>query len=108
MTITLSLKYSSLKCNCTSFSSDADTAVQVILIVLCSTDRLCINHPFTAKCKFWVRPVITARSAQDRYSVNAIGVIYGVLATLCRSTKRRLCIVSPGAMPLLPSRIGTS
>ena len=64
--------------------------------------RLCINHPFTAKCKFWVWPIITARSAHDRYSVNAIGVIYGVLATLCRHTKCRLRIVSPIAMPLLP------
>ena len=23
-------------------------------------DRLCINHPSPAKCKFWVRPKITA------------------------------------------------
>ena len=53
-------------------------------------DRLWINHPSTAKCKFWLRPKITARSARGRYPVNAIGVIYGVLATLCRSTKRRL------------------
>ena len=65
-------------------------------------DLLHINHPFTAKCKFWVRPKITVRSAHDRYSVNALGVIYGVLATLCRSTKRRLRIVSPGAMLLVP------
>ena len=64
-------------------------------------DRLCINHPLIAKCKLWVRPKITARSTHDRYS-NAIGVIYGVLATLCRSTKCRLRIVSPGAMLLLP------
>ena len=67
-------------------------------------DRLRINYPFTAKCKFWVRPKITARSTHDRYPVNAIGIIYGVLATLCRSTKRRLRIVSPGAMVLLPFR----
>ena len=65
-------------------------------------DHLCINHPFTAKCTFWVRPKITAKSAQDRYSVMAIGVIYGVLATLCRSTMLRLRIVSPGVTPLLP------
>ena len=65
-------------------------------------DRLHINHPFTAKCKLWVRPKITARSVHDCYPVNAIGVIYGVLATLCRSTKRRLRIVSPRAMLLLP------
>ena len=45
-------------------------------------DRLCINYPFTAKCKFWLRPKITAKSAQDRYSVMAFGVIYGVLAYL--------------------------
>ena len=64
-------------------------------------DCLCINHPFTTKCKFWVRPKITAKSAQDRYSVLAIGVIYGVLATLCRSTTLRLRIVSPGATLLL-------
>ena len=65
-------------------------------------DRLRINHLFTAKCKFRVWPIITVRSAHDRYSVNAIGVIYGVLATLCRHTKCRLRIVSPIAMPLLP------
>ena len=68
--------------------------------ILC--DRLRINQPFTTKFKFWVQPIITARSVHDRYSVNAIGVIYGVLATLCRSTKHRLRIVSPGEMPLLP------
>ena len=28
-------------------------------------------------------------------------VVYSVLATLCRSTMLRLCIVSPGAVPLL-------
>ena len=65
-------------------------------------DRLCINHPSPAKCKFWVRPKITAKSAQYRYSVLAIGVMYGVLATLCRSTMLRLHIVFPGATPLLP------
>ena len=65
-------------------------------------DRLWINHPPTAKCKFWVRPKTTARSVRGRNPVNAIGLIYGVLATLCRSTKRRLYIVSPGAMLLLP------
>ena len=65
-------------------------------------DRLCINHPSPAKCKFWVWPKIIAKSAQYRYSVLAIGVIYGVLATLCRSTMLRLRIVFPGATPLLP------
>ena len=58
-------------------------------------------HPFTAKCKFLVRPKITVRSAQDRYSVIVIGVIYGVLAILCRSTKHQLCIVSPRVTSLL-------
>ena len=65
-------------------------------------DRLCINHPSPAKCKFWVRPKLTAKSAQYRYSVLAIGVMYGVLATLCHSTMLRLRIVFPGATPLLP------
>ena len=32
-------------------------------IAIC--DHLCKNHPFIAKCKFWVRPKITAKSAQD-------------------------------------------
>ena len=36
------------------------------------------------------------------YSVNAIGIIYSVLATLCHSTKCQHRIVSPGAMLLLP------
>ena len=65
-------------------------------------DRLCINHPFNAKCKFWLRPKITAKSAQDRYSVMAFGVIYCVLAILCRSTMLRMHIVSPGVTALLP------
>ena len=42
---------------------------------------------------------------QDRYSVIGIqgkGIIYGVLATLCRGMKRRLHIVSPRATLLLP------
>ena len=65
-------------------------------------DHLCINHPFTVKCRFWVQPKTTVRRAHNQYSVNAIGVIYGVLATLCRNRKRRLCIVSPGVMLLLP------
>ena len=55
--------------------------------------HLCINQPSPAKCKLWVRPKITAKSAQHRYSVLAIGVMYGVLATLCRSTMLRLRIV---------------
>ena len=72
--------------------------------VLCIIrDRLCINHPFTAKCNFWVRPKVAAMSVQDRYSVIGMGVIYGVLATLCRGMKRRLRIVSPGATLPLPS-----
>ena len=49
-------------------------------------DHLWINQPSTTKCKFWVRPKITARSARSRYLVYVVGVIYGVLATLCRST----------------------
>ena len=62
-------------------------------------DRLYIKHPFTAKCNLCVQPKIAAISGQDRYSVIGMGVIYGVLAILCRNTKR---IVSPRAMPLLP------
>ena len=65
-------------------------------------DRLCINRPFTAKFNFWVQPKIAAMNAQDRYSVIGMGVIYGVLAILCRGMKRRLRIVSPGATLLLP------
>ena len=61
-------------------------------------DRLWINQPSTAKCKFLVQPKITARSVRGRYLVYVVGVIYGVLATLCRSTKRQLSIVSPGAI----------
>ena len=61
-------------------------------------DRLWINHPSTAKCKFWVRPKITARSTRGQYLFYFVGVIYGVLATLCCSTKRQLSIVSPGAI----------
>ena len=61
-------------------------------------DRLWINHPSTSKCKFWVRPKITARTACGWYLVYLVGVIYGVLATLCRSTKCQLSIVSPGAI----------
>ena len=41
-------------------------------------------------------------SAQDRYSVIGMGVIYGVLAMLCRGMKGRLRMVSPGATLLLP------
>ena len=41
-------------------------------------------------------------SAQDRYSVIGMGVIYGVLAILCRGRKRRRRIVFPGATLLLP------
>ena len=41
-------------------------------------------------------------SAQDGYSVIGMGVFYGVLATLCRGMKRRMHIVSHGAMLLLP------
>ena len=61
-------------------------------------DRLWINHPSTAKLTFWVRPKMTARSACGRYLVYVVGVIYSVLATLCRSTKRQLSIVSPGVI----------
>ena len=53
--------------------------IQIQLNHIC--DRLWINHPSTAKCTFWVQPKITVRSAVGRYPVNAIGVIYGVLAT---------------------------
>ena len=67
-------------------------------------NRLCINHPFTAKFNFWLWPKIhvAAMSVQDRYSVIGMGVIYGVLAILCRGMKRRLRIVSSGATLLLP------
>ena len=58
-------------------------------------DRLYINHPFTTKCNFWVRPKLAAMSAQDRYSVIGMGIIYGVLAILCRGMKHRLHIVNP-------------
>ena len=57
-------------------------------------DRLWINQPSTAKLKFWVRPKIIARSGRGRYLVYVVGVIYGVLATLCCSTKRQLSIYS--------------
>ena len=51
-----------------------------------------------AKCKFWVRPKITARSVRGRYLVYFVVVIYVVLAALCRSTKCQLGIVSPGVI----------
>ena len=73
-------------------------SIVLIYIYICVCDRLWINHPSTAKCKFWVRPKITAKSARGRYLVYVVGVIYGVLATLCRSTKRQLSIVSPGGI----------
>ena len=41
-------------------------------------------------------------SAHDRYSVIAKGVIYGVLANLCRNTKHQLCVVSTRTTPLFP------
>ena len=41
-------------------------------------------------------------SAQDRFSVIGMGVIYGVLAILCRGMKRRLRIVYPRVTLLLP------
>ena len=65
-------------------------------------DRICMNHPFTAKCNFWVQPKIAAMSAQDRYSVIYMDGIYSVLAILCRGMKCRLRIVSPGVTLLLP------
>ena len=76
------------------------TAGEVDIAIYLSTigDRLSINQPSDAKCKFWVRPKITTRSARGRYLVYVVGVIYGVLATLCRSTKRQLGIVSPRAI----------
>ena len=42
---------------------------------------------FTIKYTFWVWPKITTRNMQDQYSVNSIGIIHGVMATLCCSTK---------------------
>ena len=75
---------------------------QAVELDTCVTDRLCINRPFTAKCKFWVRLEISAMSAHDRYLVIATGVIYGALATLCRSALLRLCIVSLGVLSLVP------
>ena len=93
-------------------------------------DRLCINHPFTAKCNFWVQPKIAAMCAQDRYSSyqygrnlqctgylvphyeastansfsksDAAASVNVVLAILCRITKRQQQIVSPRATLLLP------
>ena len=57
-----------------------------MIITIC--DPLYINHPFTPKGKFWVRPKIAAKSARSQYLVNVMGIIYGVLATFWRITKR--------------------
>ena len=89
--------------NAVAFSSNCERRyICSIARVVYICDRLCINHPSPAKCKFRVRPKITAKSAQYRYSVLAIDVIYSVLATLCHSTMLRLRVVFPGATPLLP------
>ena len=71
-----------------------------LFIYIC--DRLCINHPSTAKCKFFVRPKIVAKSVRGWFLVNVIGIIYVVLSTFWRSTKRQLSLVPPGAMVPLP------
>ena len=41
--------------------------MKIITVICCFDicDRLCINHPFTAKIKLLVRPKITAKSAHD-------------------------------------------
>ena len=57
-------------------------------------DKIVLNETIPTK--------IAAMSVQDRYSVIGMGVIYGVLAILCRGMKCRLRIVSPGATLLLP------
>ena len=80
------------------FFSSYTCHVDIVFSVLHICDCLWINHPSTAKCKIWVQPKITARSARGQYLVYVVGVIYGVLATLWCCTKRQLDIVSPGVI----------